>query len=212
MDNKFRTPGMYLAYFTQVAIAFNVLFAVLYVPDDVLIGVVLFLMALFIYLFSWKTKIVFPWFVYFLVSFAILIHTSGYIQGRYLTYINWDDLAHLVSGMIVALLGFLIILFWDKIRNFNLDPGFMAVFTIFLGMVGEYVWEIFEFFMDTFFGGSLAGPMQANNTDTITDMIFVLISSIIVGILVYIYLKRYGKENIFRNMVKDSKYAKYFNL
>ena len=93
-----RSPGMYLAYIVQALIAFNVLLAVLFKPQDVLIGVILFLIALVIYLFSWKTKIIFPWFVYFLVSLAVLIHTSGYIQGRYLTFVNWDMLAHTVSG------------------------------------------------------------------------------------------------------------------
>lgn len=212
MTNRFRTPGMYLAYFVQAAIAFNVLLAVLFKPEDVVIGLILFLIALIIYVFSWKTKIMFPWFVYFLVSLAVLIHTSGYIQGRYLTYINWDMLAHFVSGTIVALIGFLVILFWDKIKNYNLDAGFIGIFIVFFGCVFEYFWEIWEFCVDTFFGGSAAGLMQANNADTMTDMIFVLISSLIVAIGCYYYLKRYGKENIFHNMVKDSTYRKKFNV
>jgi hypothetical protein len=207
-----RSPGMYLAYITQALIAFNVLLAVLFKPEDILIGTILFLIALIIYLFSWKTKIIFPWFVYFLVSLAVLIHTSGYIQGRYLTYVNWDMLAHFVSGTIVAMIGFLVILFWDKIKNYNLDAGFMGIFIIAFGMVFEYLWEIWEFCVDTFFGGSAAGLMQANNADTMTDMIFVLISSLIVGIGCYYYLKHYGKKDIFKNMVKDSPYAKKFNV
>jgi hypothetical protein len=199
---------MYLAYIIQAAIAFNVLLAVLFKPEDVAIGIVLFLIALAIYLFSWKTKIVFPWFVYFLVSLAVLIHTSGYIQGRYLTYVNWDMLAHFVSGTIVALIGFLVILFLDQRRKYNLDAPFIGIFIVFFGCVFEYFWEIWEFCVDTFFGGSAAGLMQANNTDTMTDMIFVLISSLIVAIGCYYYLKRYGKKDIYHNMVKDSPYIK----
>ena len=88
----------------------------------------------------------------------------------------------------------------------------MGIFIVFFGMIFEYLWEIWEFFMDTFFGGSAAGLMQANNTDTMTDMIFVLISSLIVGIGCYYYLKHYGKKDIFKNMVKDSPYAKKFNV
>lgn len=109
----------------------------LFKPEDVLIGIILFLIALIIYLFSWKTKIIFPWFVYFLVSLAVLIHTSGYIQGRYLTFVNWDMLAHFVSGTIVALIGILVILFWDRIKKFDLDAGFIGVFIIFFGCVFE---------------------------------------------------------------------------
>ena len=207
-----RSPGMYLAYIVQAGIAFNVLLAVLFKPEDIVIGTVLFLIAFAIYLFSWKTKIIFPWFVYFLTSLAVLIHTSGYIQGRYLTYVNWDVLAHTVSGTIVALIGFLAILFWDRIRNFNLDPQFIGVFIVFFGCVFEYLWEIWEFMVDTFFGGSAAGLMQPSNADTMSDMIFVLIASVIVAVLCYYHLKRYGKETIFREMVKDSKYAKAFNV
>jgi len=210
--SSMRSPGMILAYIIQAAIAFNVLLAVLYVPEDILIGIVLFLIALAIYLFSWKTKIVFPWFVYFLTSLAVLIHTSGYIQGRYLTYVNWDVLAHTVSGTIVALIGFLVILFWDRMKNYNLDAAFVGIFIVFFGCVFEYFWEIWEFMVDTFLGGSAAGLMQANNADTMTDMIFVLIASLIVGIGCYFYLKRYGKVTIFNDMVKDSHYAKQFNV
>ncbi len=206
--SSMRSPGMYLAYFVQAAIAFNVLLAVVFKPEDVAIGLVLFLMALAIYLFSWKTKIVFPWFVYFLTSLAILIHTSGYIQGRYLTFVNWDMLAHFVSGTIVALMGFLVILFMDQRRKYNLDPPFIGIFIIFFGCVFEYFWEIWEFCVDTFLGGSAAGLMQANNTDTMTDMIFVLISSLVVGLGCYYYLKHYGKKDIYHSMVKDSPYIK----
>ncbi len=212
MNSRFRSPGMYLAYLLQAAIAFNVLLAVIFKPQDVLIGLSLFLIALLIYVFSWKTKIMFPWFVYALVSLAVLIHISGYIQGRYLAFVNWDVLAHTVSGTIVALIGFLVILFWDKIKNYKLDAAFIGIFIVFFGCVFEYFWEIWEFCIDTFLGGSAAGLMQADNADTMTDMIFVLIASLIVGIGCYYYLKHYGKETIFQNMVKDSTYLKTFNL
>jgi len=199
---------MYLAYITQVLVGFNVLIALLFKPSDVVIGTILFLIGLAIYLFSWKTKIHFPWFVYFLTSLAILIHVSGYIQERYITFVNWDILAHTVSGTIVALIGFLVILFLDKIQKYNLDPSFIAFFIVLFGMGCEYIWEIWEFFMDTFFGGSLAGLMQPNNADTMTDMIFVLIASLIVAIGCYFYLRHYKKEEIFNTMVKDSSYLK----
>ena len=201
-----RSPGMYLAYITQALVGFNVLLALLFKPSDFLIGLILFLMGMVIYVVAWKTKINFPWFVYFLISLALLIHTSGYIQGRYVTYEHWDMLAHTVSGTIVALLGFLFVLYLDTTRKYNLDAPFIAIFIVLFGMGMEFLWEVWEFFVDTFFGGSLAGPMQANNTDTMTDMIFVLVASLIVAVGCYYYLKRYGKEAIVHDMVKDSPY------
>ncbi len=59
-------------------------------------------------------------------------------------------------------------------RKDTLDPLGMAFFIVGFGMVGEYLWEVWEFLVDQTMGGSRAGPMQADNFDTMTDMIFVL--------------------------------------
>ncbi|MDD1657650.1 MAG: hypothetical protein LUQ41_04220 [Methanomicrobiales archaeon] len=196
---------MYLAYLAQFLIGMNVLYAVIRGAwDEVPTGVFLFLVALVPYLITWKTKITFPWFFYFLISLALLIHTSGYIQGRYLHFPNWDVLAHTVSGSMLALIGFIAILFIDRMQGYKLDPPGMAAFIFLVGLAGEYVWEIFEFIVDQTIGGSLAGPMQANNFDTMTDMIFVLVPSIIIALGCWYYLDRNGKEKILGNMLKDS--------
>ncbi len=200
-----RPYGMYLSYLVQALVGFNVLYAVAFGDlSAVSIGIVMFVMGIAPYIFTKFTKIKFPWFVYFLISLAILIHLSGYVQGRYYNIPNWDNLAHLVSGFIVALIGFLTILFVDKLRGYHLDALFIGLFTAAFGMIMEYFWEMYEFAVDTFFGGSLAGPMQANNTDTMTDMIYVFISSVIVGLIVYAYLMRKGKENTVNEMVGES--------
>ena len=81
---------------------------------------------------------------------------------------------------------------------------FIALFTVAFGMIMEYLWEIYEFTVDTFVGGSLAGPMQANNTDTMTDMIFVFISGVIVGLIVYYYVRKTGKEKMMDEMISES--------
>ena len=197
-----RSYGMYLAYFTQAALGFNVLIAMYLgfgvasgcrVPDSMVP-----------YLVTKFTRIKFPWFVYFLISLALLIHISGYIQGRYLNIPNWDTLAHTVSGSILALLGFILVLFMDKIRKYNLDPLSIAAFTVMFGLTGEYLWEIYEFLVDTFLGGSLAGKMQADNTDTMMDMIFVFLPSLIIAIACYYYVRKYKKETIVHEMLKDS--------
>lgn len=200
-----RSYGMYLAYFVQALVGLNVLYAVAMGDSGgISVGIVMFVMGMIPYIITKYARIKFPWFIYFLISLAILIHLSGYIQGRYYNIPNWDNLAHLVSGFIVSLLGFLAILFLDKVRNYRLDALFIGLFTVAFGMIGEYLWEIYEFTVDTFFGGSLAGPMQANNADTMSDMIFVLISGIIVALICYSYVKKYGKENIMHEMVGES--------
>ena len=71
-------------------------------------------------------------------------------------------------------------------------------------MAGEYLWEIYEFLVDILLGGSLAGKMQADNTDTMMDMIFVFLPSVIVALGCYYYLNKNGKEKIIHEMIKDS--------
>jgi len=168
----------------------------------------MFVMGMIPHIVTKYTKVQFPWFVYFFISLALLIHISGYIQERYIDYVNWDTLAHTVSGSIVALLGFIGVLFLDKWRKYNLDISVIAILAIMFGMCMEYLWEIYEFLVDTFVGGSLAGAMQADNTDTMMDMIFVFGPSCIVALGCWYYMKTQGKDKIMDNMVKDSIYFK----
>jgi hypothetical protein len=200
-----RTKWIYLAYFVQLMIALNVIYAAVRGAwNEVPTGLFLFFVALVPYLITWKTKITFPWFVYFLVSLALLIHTSGYIQARYLNIPNWDVLAHTVSGSMLALVGFVLILFIDRIRKWNLDKEGIAISVLLIGMAGEYLWEVWEFIIDETIGGSLAGKMQADNFDTMTDMIFVLIPSIVIALIAWYYVNKHGKDKIVDDMVRDS--------
>jgi hypothetical protein len=106
----------------------------------------------------------------------------------------------------LALVGFIAILFIDRMWKLNLNAKFMAIFVFLIGLAGEYCWEIFEFIVDETLGGSLAGKMQADNTDTMMDMIFVLIPSIIIAVASWYYINKKGKEQIMENMIGESKY------
>jgi hypothetical protein len=50
--------------------------------------------------------------------------------------------------------------------------------------------------------------MQADNTDTMMDMIFVFLPSMIIAIACYYYVQKYKKETIVNEMLKDSTYFK----
>ncbi|KUG20295.1 MAG: hypothetical protein KO206_01230 [Methanomicrobiaceae archaeon] len=181
-----RPHEMYLAYIAQTLLGANVIIAAeLRDFPAVMLGGLMFLVGLIPYLITWKMKIVFPWFVYLLVSLALLIHASGYIQERYIMHAHWDKFAHLVSGSAVALIGFLFVMFLDYIRQYNLDHSFIALFTVLFTLACEYCWEVAEFLVDTFFGGSFAGPMQLSNTDTMMDMIFVFMPGVFFALLCY---------------------------
>jgi hypothetical protein len=190
--------GMYLAFFFQALIALNAVYAFLLGEFQAMFtAVLMFVLTLVPYVVSERMNIKLPWFVFLLIALALWIHTAGYIQGYYVIfYPYYDKVAHLVSGTTVALLGFLGVIFLDKYWKMTLTTPFIIGFTIIFSVALGAFWEMYEFFIDNVFGGSLAGPMQNSLNDTMLDMIFVLGGSIIVAILGNFYFKSHRKEEI----------------
>ncbi|HOP67473.1 MAG TPA: hypothetical protein PLM96_04415 [Methanoregulaceae archaeon] len=190
--------GMYLAFFFQALIGLNAIYAFLLGEFQAMFtAVLMFVLTLVPYVVSERMNIKLPWFVFLLIALALWIHTAGYIQGYYVIfYPYYDKVAHLVSGTTVALLGFLGVIFLDKYWKMTLTTPFIIGFTIIFSVALGAFWEMYEFFIDNVFGGSLAGPMQNSLNDTMLDMIFVLGGSIIVAILGNFYFKSHRKEEI----------------
>ncbi|WAI00182.1 hypothetical protein [Methanogenium organophilum] len=197
--------GMYLAYFFQTLIGLNCIYA--FVTGN-LVGffsaLIMFVATLIPFIIAHRMNIHFPWFVFFLIALALWFHTAGYIQGYYeMFYPYYDKIAHLVSGTTVALLGFLGVIFLDRYWNMKLNALFIIGFTIIFGMALGGFWEIYEFLVDTFLGGSMAGKMQNGLNDTMLDMMFVLAGSIIVAIMGVFYFRHHRKEDIVGSMNGD---------
>jgi len=193
-----KDSGLYLAYFFQALIALNAVHA-FFIGEyrAMFTAVLMFGMTLVPYIIAGRLNVQLPWFVFFLIALALWFHTAGYIQGYYVTfYPYYDKIAHLVSGTAVALLGFLAVIFLDRYWKMDLTPVFIIFFTVIFGMALGGFWEIYEFLIDHFFGGSLAGPMQNGLTDTMLDMMFVLTGSIIVAILGTFWFRHHRKEDI----------------
>ena len=193
-----RSYGIYLAFFFQALIGLNAIYAfILGEFQAMFTAIMMFILTLVPYVVSKRMNINLPWFVFFLIALALWIHTAGYIQGYYtIFYPYYDKVAHLVSGTTVALLGFLGVIFLNKYWKMTLTTPFIIGFTIIFSVALGAFWEMYEFFIDSVFGGSLAGPMQNSLDDTMWDMIFVLGGSIIVAILGNLYLKHHRKEEI----------------
>lgn len=193
-----KSYGMYLAYFFQALIALNAVHA-FFIGEyrAMFTAILMFGLTVIPYVVAQRMNIQLPWFVFFLIALALWFHTAGYIQGYYTRfYPYYDKIAHIVSGTAVALLGFLGVIFLDKYLKMNLQPVFIIFFTIIFGVALGAFWEIYEFLVDFFFGGSLAGPMQNSLNDTMLDMMFVLGGSIIVAILGVFWFRHHRKEEI----------------
>ena len=188
--------GIYLAYFFQALIALNAVHAFLIGEYQAMFtAILMFVLTIVPYIVAKRINVEFPWFVFFLIALALWFHTAGYVQGYYERfYPYYDKIDHLVSGTAVALLGFLGVILLDKYLKMNLQPAFIIFFTIIFGVALGAFWEMYEFLIDFFFGGSLAGPMQNGLEDTMLDMMFVLGGSIIVAVMGIFWFRRNRKE------------------
>jgi uncharacterized membrane protein YjdF len=113
-------------------------------------------------------------------------------------YPYYDKVGHLVGGFSVALLGFLGVIFIDRYWRMKLREPFIVSFTIIFSLAMAAAWEIYEFSIDTLFGGSFAGKMQISLEDTMIDMIMVLVSSVIVAVIAVFWFRHHDKRDMMK--------------
>jgi uncharacterized membrane protein YjdF len=86
----------------------------------------------------------------------------------------------------------------------HLREPFIAGFTIIFSLAMAAAWEIYEFAVDIFLGGSFAGKMQVSLEDTMIDLITVLAGSIIVAAIAVIWFRTHDKADIIRAQTPES--------
>lgn len=192
------SKGMYLAYLFQALIAANGVYALLTAQyGEMFTAFLVFGLTFVPYVAADRLDIRFPWFVYFLISLALWIHIAGYVQGWYVSlYPYYDKVAHLISGVSIALIGFIGVVFLDRYWRMDLTPLFIVLFTVIFGLALGAIWEIYEFVVDLVFGGFLNGPMQNDLADTMWDMIFVLAGSVTVAVVGVLYFRSHRVEEL----------------
>jgi len=194
-----RPAGLYLAYLFQFLIAANVLIAV-WIGDysQVFGGTLALGLTMVPAVVTRRWSITLPWGVNLLVALSLYLHIAGEIWGFYAIYYPYyDKVAHLISGVTVSVLAFVIVLLLDRFSRLNLSRWMIIGFVIIAAMAMEGFWEIYEWLFDTFLGTKL----QYGLDDTMLDMISVLIGSIGVAFAGNRYLSRSSKEEITGKMV-----------
>lgn len=108
----------------------------------------------------------------------------------------WDILLHLLMGINIALISFSIIYRLKEIKtHVQLSSFMIAFFSFAISMAAGGIWEIVEYLLDTFFGFELQQP----HPDTMIDLIFVFLGSLIVSAGGYLYAK-YPRTNMIELM------------
>lgn len=122
----------------------------------------------------------------------------GDAYGQYDRFWWWDDVLHLMSGVIMAMIGFLLVYFFNARYNMRINPLFIATFAFTFAITMGVVWEIIEFGFDFFIASNmqswivsddavLIGKSYQGNAlrDTMSDLIVACVGAIVVSMMVY---------------------------
>ena len=137
---------------------------------------------------------------YVILAFTFSSIYLGNVWDLYRIIPIYDKLLHLLSGVIIAIIGFVLFLY---LNNGNIkgdfNTYFVVIFSIIFSIAAAGLWEIWEFFTDMLFGFH-----SQNNSliDTMMDIICGSIMGIITNIPIYLYIK--GKNISFiENIIKE---------
>lgn len=118
----------------------------------------------------------------------------------------WDIFLHGGNSIILGLVGFILayaLLLTSKIEAKPILASLFALsFSVFVGVL----WEIFEFFMDYFFGFTM---QKSGLVDTMTDLMVDVVGALIVSGAGFFYMRK-KKEGFFSRIIKRFLEHKYF--
>ncbi|MGM0594242.1 MAG: hypothetical protein ACQETD_06875, partial [Pseudomonadota bacterium] len=141
-----------------------------------------------------------PEFELMAIAFVFASLFLGEVHGYYTRFWWWDILLHTSSGLLMAVMGFLLVHVLNETRNIKLHmtAGFVAFFSFIFAVGVGALWEIFEFSMDQLAGTNMQKAMRGDEsglTDTMWDMIVNTLGALLISILGYGYLKAAGNDS-----------------
>lgn len=143
-----------------------------------------------------KYKIYIPLdFEFVIIFFVYACLFLGEVRGFYGRFWWWDIFLHTFSAIAFCLLGFIAFFLLFKAEKIKTRPVWIAIFSFCFSVTIAVLWEIFEFIMDQAFGLN----MQKNGLyDTMGDLISASVSSLLVTVVGYFYLKSNQKSILHR--------------
>ncbi len=136
-------------------------------------------------------------------AFFVLASTLlGKGLGMYESIWWWDDMLHVLSGVLLVLLGLAMMPSVIQRHSLKLSPFFIVIFVFCFATTIEVAWEIFEFTIDALLATSwqrwdhapsaiaMGWPYQGSGLrDTMTDLILGEIGALLAAVAVYLHLR-----------------------
>lgn len=146
------------------------------------------------------------WLPNYFQLFIILFIYAGLFLGEarsfYIKFWWWDSLLHLLSGVALGFVGFLVVYALHKAHKISSSPLLLATFAFCFAVSVGVLWEIFEFFMDQFLNlnmqksrnlcdiGALYCDTRLGVRDTMIDLILDSIGALFASIAGFLFLKK----------------------
>jgi uncharacterized membrane protein len=134
------------------------------------------------------------------ILFIFLALFFGEVLDFYNRYWWWDLFLHAWSGFLLGIAGFVLVYVLNENENINFDlsPGFIALFACLFGIGIGTVWEIFEFAMDQLFGLNM---QKSGLMDTMWDLIVDTVGAIVIAVLGYGYLQTHETDSFLERWI-----------
>jgi hypothetical protein len=126
-----------------------------------------------------KLKIVLPWELIFLIVLALFLHSIGFVLNLY-HLPGWDIVTHLTSSILIALLGFTIVVILDRYtESIKLNKTSIAFLILIFSLSCGVIWELGEFTYDSL----VEHTQQGGYLDTMSDLLVDLIGGLFIAII-----------------------------
>lgn len=125
------------------------------------------------------------------IIFVFFAHFLGSIVNLYHIIPSYDKVMHFLSGVLSALLGFIILIKMNHYQKKKIWFNILFIIAITLSIAA--LWEFYEFIFDQLFARDAQNVLTTGTGDTMMDMIMAFIGSIFVSISYWCETKKKKK-------------------
>jgi hypothetical protein len=169
-------------------------------------------------LFCRLTRIKLP--AVFQMAILLYIFGSTYlgeVQDFFYRFSFWDDILHSFSALLMGYPGFALIYYLNKDKDIDnkINPSLIALFVFCFVLMISVLWEIFEYGVDSEWGGNMQKARNLVNAigiadprlgilDTMRDLVCNSIGAMIGAAIGYFYIKKQNRDKGVFWRMKDS--------
>ena len=202
-----KDKALRLNLISMVILFFTAIYDFIFRDGEKIFRIILMAITLWIVYFVYKktflrkSRIIF----YLIYSFIVGAMYLGNVFDFYIIIPMYDKILHLLSGLIIGVIGYILFLHVSNGENDGSFKKYMPIlFSIMFSIAAAGVWEIWEFSTDKLFG--FASQNNSLN-DTMWDIICGSIMGIIANIPIYLYI-RGMKIKFIENLIQEMKDGK----